>query len=900
MVSGAWAELETTTIDGKEYYKIAYAEDLEEFATMVNGGQTTINAVLTKDIDMSELDSWTAIGDWNTGNSESGYNGHFDGQGHTISNFSFFATNTYFGLFGVIQAGCLIENFTIEGKITVDGNYGYAGSVAAYGKEKTITIRNVQSAVDINSTSTAGTPRIGGILGAVAAQNTDAVIDRCTYSGTLNANDKGGNYGGIVGYIFNNANVSAAITNCLFSGKLQSSIGTNSAQLGGLIGYTRKGIVSVENCLSLGEFEFESGNDMNIGQFIGRLTFDNKTSGCTFADNYYQDKDYELYGTSSGGAPKGSEPVKVTDEDLASGKIAYQLNKNVSGGENWYQTLGETPEAYPKPYGSNKVYANGSYYCDGVTPKGTITYGNAEASTVDPHTPANGICSFCGKLLDENYMTPNGEDIYEIGTPAQLKWFAAYVNQVDPTVNAVLTADIDLDGVAWTPMCGGSGNVAPGATAYTGTFDGQGYSITGFNAEGVGHLGLFGDANNATIKNFSISGSLKVTGGYCGGVVANLTNCNIENVHSALIIDVPNASTHHVGGVVGTARGGNIIKGCSFDGSMTVASGSTDNSAGIAAYITNGDKVIDCVNYGNVTFKDINCAAGGIVGYVNAQEAYVQNCLTIGKILFDGDGAPKYGGAILGRTKGFSAEKVTNNYWLEGSAYGSVKNNDGSVSEVALSVTTEQLASGEVAAKLAPAFRQKLGTDAYPTLDATKPLIAQITAAGYATLFVPETSLEIPTGVTAYTGTIEGDQLWLHPLENVITNGQAVVLKGNAGFYGFAPTDAGFGLVKSDLVAEEEDITADGTQYVLAKVDDKVGFYQAKADTKIAARKAYLKVPANTEVKGFTFAEESETAIENVNVNGNGNNGAIFNIAGQKLSKLQKGINIVNGKKVLK
>jgi hypothetical protein len=91
--------------------------------------------------------------------------------------------------------------------------------------------------------------------------------------------------------------------------------------------------------------------------------------------------------------------------------------------------------------------------------------------------------------------------------------------------------------------------------------------------------------------------------------------------------------------------------------------------------------------------------------------------------------------------------------------------------------------------------------------------------------------------------------------------------------------------------------------FILAKPEgEEVGFYLANEDTKIPAGKAYLAVDnyPYIDVKAFYFAEEGETAIENVNVNGNGNNGAIFNIAGQKLSKLQKGINIVNGKKVLK
>lgn len=253
--SSAWA-LEK---DG-DVYQIGSAQDLADFAALVNGGETAVNAVLTQDIDMSELDSWTAIGDWNTGAVTSAYCGHFDGQGYKITGFNFTSTHNYYGLFGVVSTGCFIENFTIEGSITVNQNYGYVGGVVSYARDKTPTIRNVHSAVNISSTSTASTPRIGGILGGVPAQNSYCVIDRCTYSGTLDGNDKGGNYGGIVGYINNNANVSTDITNCLFEGKLKGNVNENKAQYGGIIGYTRKGIVSVKNCLSIGTFEYEDGN----------------------------------------------------------------------------------------------------------------------------------------------------------------------------------------------------------------------------------------------------------------------------------------------------------------------------------------------------------------------------------------------------------------------------------------------------------------------------------------------------------------------------------------------------------------------------------------------------------------------------------------------------------------
>lgn len=890
MTSSAWAELGTTTIGGKTYYQIGDANDLAEFATLVNGGKFTANAVLIDNIDMSELDSWDAIGDWSTGSgSNACYKGHFDGQGYTISNFTFASNQKYFGVFGVVSTGALIEDFKIDGTIT---NKHTNAGVVAYARDATPTIRNVHSYLNINSDKDGTKP--GGILGS--AVNGTTVIENCTYSGTLNVGGHTGNIGGIVGYVNNNSAAILNVTNCLFDGEIQN--GTGTGECGGIIGYNNGGVATITGCLSLGSIT--SGK---AGQFFGALNGNNSTY---VGYNYY----VGAAAQTGSGIAEGTAPVEVNSTQLASGEICYKLNGEQSN-IAFYQTLPGDP--VPTLDNTHKqVYANGSFKCDGVTPKGDVEYSNIDASSVDSHIFVDGFCSVCS-ALDVDYMAANAEGYLEIGTTNQLKWFATYVNQVKPKANAVLTADIDLNGVAWTPMCGGSGNVAPGETAYAGTFDGQGHSITGFNAEGVGHLGLFSDANNANIKNFSISGSLKVTGGYCGGVVANLTNCIIENVHSALIIDVPNSETHHVGGVVGTARGGNIIKRCSFDGSMTVASGSTDNSAGIAAYITNGDKVIDCVNYGDVTFKDINCAAGGIVGYVNAQEAYVQNCLTIGKILFDGEGAPKYGGAILGRTKGFSAEKVTNNYWLEGSAYGSAKKNDGSDPKVAPSVTTEQLASGEVTAKLGIAFRQNLEDegeskkDPYPVIPMSyedlleHDVVVKISEAGYATLYIPDVDV-VADEIKAFTGEINGEKLELIPVKDktsgvcIIPAQTAVILKGAPGIYSLIP---GFGAAKIEgnvLKGSAEDTEAAG-KYVLAKPENaEVGFYLANAGT-IKAGKAYLELPS-TEVKAFYFGGENETAI--VSPLGETKEGvAIYNIAGQRISKLQKGVNIVSGHKVL-
>lgn len=87
--------------------------------------------------------------------------------------------------------------------------------------------------------------------------------------------------------------------------------------------------------------------------------------------------------------------------------------------------------------------------------------------------------------------------------------------------------------------------------------------------------------------------------------------------------------------------------------------------------------------------------------------------------------------------------------------------------------------------------------------------------------------------------------------------------------------------------------------YVLQNNDGKVGFYKVASGKQptVTANHCYLTAPASN-IKAFYFNEEDATGIENVNVNAN--EGAIYNVAGQRISKIQKGINIINGKKILK
>ena len=112
-------------------------------------------------------------------------------------------------------------------------------------------------------------------------------------------------------------------------------------------------------------------------------------------------------------------------------------------------------------------------------------------------------------------------------------------------------------------------------------------------------------------------------------------------------------------------------------------------------------------------------------------------------------------------------------------------------------------------------------------------------------------------------------------------------------------------LLKGTLVPMSLDLSDETPNYALGQKDSKIGFYKFAKDGKtsitLGANKAYLEVPASGGVKGFAFDFDDATGIDEVQGAAIYKQGStIVNLAGQRLSKPIKGINIINGKKVLK
>ena len=100
-------------------------------------------------------------------------------------------------------------------------------------------------------------------------------------------------------------------------------------------------------------------------------------------------------------------------------------------------------------------------------------------------------------------------------------------------------------------------------------------------------------------------------------------------------------------------------------------------------------------------------------------------------------------------------------------------------------------------------------------------------------------------------------------------------------------------------------LTNPGNAYVLNKGTNGVGFYRLAPSGTIGANKAYLTYSGSLVREFFLFEDDATGINEELRSFSSMKSmkkeeSSIYNLAGQRIQKMQKGINIVNGKKVLK
>ena len=188
----------------------------------------------------------------------------------------------------------------------------------------------------------------------------------------------------------------------------------------------------------------------------------------------------------------------------------------------------------------------------------------------------------------------------------------------------------------------------------------------------------------------------------------------------------------------------------------------------------------------------------------------------------------------------------------------------------------------------------------------------------YSTLYYGEKNLKIPAGITASGVSVNGKSLVMGPVlakDDVIAKGNAVLLTADdAGDYEFTvvadtEVDATISWDANLLRGNDEEATTEGgdVYYQLSRNANRdansIGFYWGAANGeafKNKAHRAYLAVTTEQAggAKGFAF-NDMATGIKSIAADTENGNAIIYNLAGQRVSNAQKGIYIVNGKKVV-
>lgn len=264
------------------------------------------------------------------------------------------------------------------------------------------------------------------------------------------------------------------------------------------------------------------------------------------------------------------------------------------------------------------------------------------------------------------------DEPYQIGTAQEMAWLAYAVNNQMESEGycAVLTADIDLGYCQWPVIGVLSSN---GQRAYTGTFDGQGHTVSGLNITSLGgrqKLGLFGVAQDAVIENLTVRGNIDLTGvrsydtttGYIiGGVLGSgegggvtIRSCVSQVDISVSFVNDQKAQNSAVGGLVGrlSGSGSHEITNCRNEGRIYTAfepgayylggSGGNGGQGGIVGFIGASAQLECCVNTGTV-YAGRAAGVGGIVG--NAGDSGVT--ITLNQCANQGAVSNDTGGVLL-------------------------------------------------------------------------------------------------------------------------------------------------------------------------------------------------------------------------------------------------------------
>lgn len=372
----------------------------------------------------------------------------------------------------------------------------------------------------------------------------------------------------------------------------------------------------------------------------------------------------------------------------------------------------------------------------------------------------------------ENTVPAGNEETQEQQEPAEEVPVSQMARSggTDSAPTAINDADDFRDMVA-----GGSYKLAaditvtePYANDFSGTFDGNGHTVTLNITDSTADVGLFKTlSGGAVVKNVITAGSVTTTGKKCvAGIAGYATdNVKIENCKNTASI----TGNKNVGGILGEAYNNEEsisvgIKNCANEGAVN---GTGSAVGGIVGKMEGQNSIIDCYNRGNIT--GFNNYAGIVGQSTGALVATIKNCYSVGAVTAYG-ASTNAGYALIGGGKNYA---LTNCYAIKQDGLNLAYKGTNATTEECDLKTADEMQSAAFAATLGSAFQYNGG--GYPTLKDPEPVVEKNVV-----------SISVKSAkTTCYTG----DELELSVTVTYDDNSSEVITKGFtvAGFDNTAP-----------------------------------------------------------------------------------------------------------------
>lgn len=636
IIDDSWYSEEKDTFvlyDKADLYGLAVLSQTENFVgkTIRLGNDIEINTgdYKTWSATNAPKHKWIPIGHKNLP-----FAGTFDGGLHTISGIYLNATSDNSGLFAATSGVSTIKNLKLKDSY-LTSTAANLGSIAGQG-------RGVFDTVYSSAVVRGSGQRLGGLVGM--GFGTDLVMQYCWFDGTVtntgnretsaDADCRG--TGSLIGVLYDGSK--AVVKNCLNSGTVDvtaytfnqnyadSSKPINVAPFaGGFVGYVKqpKGYtttLAIEKCLNTGNVSVSEVATGCYGMMVGY-----KEGTVTRANNYSITPDnwkdaYAGYFTA------------VTKEEITGDTAKTKLSK-YDFVNTW--NVEETPVL--NFVLTNEVNDSRWYDADATEyvlyDKGDL-YGFASLSQNN---------NFVNKTvkLGRNIVVNEG---------SATKWGTNAPNN------------------NWTITIGSA------SKPFAGTFDGQGYSISGIYLLNTAsnRKGLFGvTAAGSVISNLKLENSYFESSKDGLGSVAGQVRGILQNIYSDAIVK---SSNKWVGGLTGSVYGTDVeIKNCWFDGTVTNVTNNqkaTGGLVGVALASTNLT-MTDCLNEGVVNFEEyshnqgteenpnVSPIAGGLLGWIEAAsgetpaaDVQISRCLNVGELQYNKQKVTAGYGPIVGWNAG--------------------------------------------------------------------------------------------------------------------------------------------------------------------------------------------------------------------------------------------------------